>query len=400
MAEEDEDAEGGNKVGGNSRKRAKAGYAGGLVLEPKKGLYDTYILLLDFNSLYPSIIQEYNLCFTTIPWTKFTEQPGAPTAGDTNADAAKGAGKGKGKKLEAAGEDGDSGAEDSEGEGEELVAGAAGNKALPPLPDSSANPGVLPRVIKTLVDRRRVVKNLLKGERDPLVRQQLDIRQKALKLTANSMYGCLGFSFSRFYARPIAALVTAMGRDALQRTVDLATTQMSLDVIYGDTDSVMINTNLTDLAAVREIGLLVKKEVNKMYRSLELDLDGIFRSMLLLKKKKYAAVVINEGPDGKVTYEKEMKGLDLVRRDWCGISKETGTFVVEQILSGKPREEIVMSIHDHLTELGQKIRAGEIPLEKFVVTKGLNKNPKDYPDCKGQVSEDGDMGKCAHCIPT
>lgn len=397
MHNEDDDEEGGgggnNKVGGNSRKRAKAGYAGGLVLEPKKGLYDTYILLLDFNSLYPSIIQEYNLCFTTIPWTKYTnEQPPSSGAGDSAAasTAVAKAGKGKGgaKKTDADGEDGaDSGADDSDADGDEAVAGAAGNKSLAPLPDSNSTPGVLPRVIKTLVDRRRVVKNLLKNERDPLVRQQLDIRQKALKLTANSMYGCLGFSFSRFYARPIAALVTAMGRDALQRTVDLATTQMSLDVIYGDTDSVMINTNLTDLNSVREIGNMVKKEVNKMYRSLELDLDGIFKSMLLLKKKKYAAVTINEGPDGKITYEKEMKGLDLVRRDWCKISKEAGTFVVEQILSGKPREEIVMAIHDYLTELGVNVRAGALPLEGFIVTKGLNKNPKDYPDCKGQVRD-------------
>ena len=86
--------------------------------------------------------------------------------------------------------------------------------ALPALPTETTE-GVLPRVIKTLVQRRKNVKKLLENENNNNKREELNVRQLALKLTANSMYGCLGFSNSRFYVQPIAALVTAMGREAL-----------------------------------------------------------------------------------------------------------------------------------------------------------------------------------------
>ena len=201
------------------------------------------------------------------------------------------------------------------------------------------------------------------------------------------MYGCLGFSNSRFFAQPIAALVTAMGRETLQRTVDIAQTKAGLDVIYGGTDCIMINTRINDendLSKVKELGERVKKEVNRCYKTLELEIDGIFRSMLLLKKKKYAAKTVEEGPNGVVKYGEELKGLDLVRRDWCIQSKDTGRYVTEQILSGQDSEIVIENIHTHLEDLAKKMRNNELPLEKYTITKGLSKHPNDYPDGKSQ----------------
>jgi DNA polymerase alpha subunit A len=59
-------------------------------------------------------------------------------------------------------------------------------------------------------------------------------------VVANSIYGCLGFSVSRFYSRPLAALITKKGRDALMSARDLVSKKGGVKVIYGDTDSLMI----------------------------------------------------------------------------------------------------------------------------------------------------------------
>lgn len=112
--------------------RRKAAYAGGLVLEPKRGLYDKYVLLLDFNSLYPSIIQEYNIDFSTVARPE--------------------------------------------------------NDSVPALPETSDELATLPRVIQALVQRRRQVKALLKDEKDPV-----RVRHGGVGWSRGCACGCKGW---------------------------------------------------------------------------------------------------------------------------------------------------------------------------------------------------------------
>lgn len=266
---EEDNAEG--NEGGDTKKKDK--YKGGLVFEPEKGLYDRFILVMDFNSLYPSIIQEYNICFTTVNRSEISE------ADDT----------------------------------------------IPEVPEDTANKGILPRLIRTLVSRRREVKKLMKDK--TATEDQLnswDVKQQALKLTANSMYGCLGYTKSRFYARPLAALTTSKGREILQSTKDLAESAHALRVIYGDTDSVMVNTNVDNILDAVKMGKEFQKSVNERYELLEIEIDHIFRRLLLHAKKKYAAIQMVQVND---TWKEKMdvKGLDMRRREYCALSKETST---------------------------------------------------------------------------
>ncbi|SJL03302.1 related to POL1-DNA-directed DNA polymerase alpha, 180 KD subunit [Armillaria ostoyae] len=322
---ENEDADGDGKP--TKSKRDK--YKGGLVFEPKRGLWDKFILVMDFNSLYPSIIQEYNIDFTTVDSI------------------------------------------DNEHENEE-------EHILEP-PGSSVAQGVLPRLIATLVNRRRQVKSLMKDKTaTPAQLLQYDIKQQALKLTANSMYGCLGFEYSRFYARPLAALTTFKGREILTHTKELAES-MQLDVVYGDTDSVFVNSNVTELPEALKIAAEFKKAVNDRYKLLEIDLDGIFQRLLLLQKKKYAAIKVEDGTRTST----EVKGLDMKRREYCALSKNVSQYVLEQILSGESTEIVVEQIHEYLTTIGKNVNEGKVKLDDFIVFKRLGKNPEEYPKVHG-----------------
>ncbi|KAK9455248.1 hypothetical protein V1511DRAFT_499890 [Dipodascopsis uninucleata] len=325
---EDEDNEEDNTAVATKKKDK---YKGGLVFEPEKGLYDKFVLVMDFNSLYPSIIQEFNICFTTVDRSQCSET----------------------------------------------------DDTVPDPPPSDVAQGILPRLISTLVKRRKAVKNLMKDPNASHAEKvQWDIKQQALKLTANSMYGCLGYTKSRFYARPLAMLTTYKGREILMNTKDMAES-LQLKVVYGDTDSVMINTNCDVYKDALNIGTEFKKKVNEQYRLLEIEIDNVFQRLLMHAKKKYAALnVVGLSEDGRVETQMEVKGLDMRRREYCALSKEASTFVLRQILSGDATENVVEKIHEYLRELADQIRSNSFPVQKFVIHTKLGKDPSQYPGGK------------------
>jgi len=322
-AEEAEDGSGGDEAEG------EVGYQGGMVLEPRKGLYENMILVMDFASLYPSIIMEKDICFTTLDR-------------HYSHDAA-------------------------------LKSRAADQPRA-----------VLPSVIESLVVARKRARKDMAAASDAAKRAQLDVEQKALKITANSMYGCLGFSSSRFFAKNLAAAVTGEGRLLLQQARN-AGEALGYDVIYGDTDSIMLDTQLRpanaqhvtvdEMAQVQRIAERIEAAVNASYTDIRLATDSVFCPLLLLMKKKYGAVAL-EQKKGAVVAKVHVRGLDQVRRDWCLASRQLGRAVLDVLLSRRDRDAVASGVLQLVEAFGTE--AAQLPIESWVVGKALSKSVEAY----------------------
>lgn len=109
--------------------------------------------------------------------------------------------------------------------------------------------GLLPQILRELLGARKAAKKDLKEATDPFVRAVLDGRQLALKVSANSVYGFTGATVGKMCCLEISSSVTAYGRTMIEHTKNVVERHYTkangyeedCHVVYGDTDSVMVN---------------------------------------------------------------------------------------------------------------------------------------------------------------
>lgn len=265
------------------------GYQGATVIEPMRGFYGRPIATLDFTSLYPSIMMAHDLCYSTyVPKDRVKDF-----------------------------------AED------DIEISPTGDAFVKPR----VRKGLLPEVLQELGAARKAAKALMFAAEDAgdvSSKGVYDKRQLALKVSANSVYGFTGVKFGRLPLQPIARSVTAYGREMIEMTK--AKVEESgppgTEVIYGDTDSVMIkypcsvaigpDGKLEDVKAAiaesRAFALQGASAVNAIFpKPINLEYEKVFYPYLLISKKRYAGVLFEKA--AAVGLYLATKGIESQRRD-------------------------------------------------------------------------------------
>ena len=258
---------------------------------------------------------------------------------------------------------------------------------------------VMPSVLEELLAARKATKKLIPKQKDEFMKNVYDKRQLAYKLTANSLYGGCGAKSSTFYDIDVAASCTATGRKLLiyaKNVVEeiykdclcdtsLGQVRTKAEYVYGDTDSVFFKFNLEDpftcekiegekalqmtIELAEEAGQLATMFLKEPH---DLEYEKTFYPLLLLSKKRYVGLLFET--DVKKCKRKSM-GLVLKRRDNAPIVKDVYGGLIDILMDNG---DIAKGIQFVLGEL-ERLRNGEIPIEKLTITKSLRsgyKNPK------------------------
>lgn len=277
-------------------------YRGALVLEPQTGLHDN-IVVLDFASMYPSLMEKYNLSPDTLV------RPGESVS----------------------------------------------EEAVFVIPDVKHRfrkkpDGFYRIVLLTLIQQRKAIKKEMAGLDEKSTRYKvLRERERAVKIITNACYGYAGWAGARWYAKEVAESATALGREVVNKTISKAES-LGLGVIYGDTDSIFVGDDRKKVQqlrdwAEREFGLDIRREREYV------------RILFTEAMKRYAGLL----HDGSL----DIVGLEVVRGDWSDVARQVQEQVLTHILRDQSTEKAVEVVRATLRRLrGGEVPLADLTIRK------------------------------------
>ncbi|KAG0067763.1 hypothetical protein BGZ89_005716 [Linnemannia elongata] len=284
-------------------------YEGAYVLEPTKGIFEG-CTVVDFQSLYPSILMAYNLCPSTYIRHKYYRKDMV-----------------------------------------NVVDTGSRQHAFRKQPT-----GVLPDLVTGLLSQRMSVKKTLATTTDPMTKIVLDRRQNALKICANSVYGIMGSGNKYMGHTPTAESVSCMGRYLLNYVVDKISHNPQVTVVYGDTDSCFIYHNGSkDEGTNMDVASEIVESINRdLPKPLVLLVEKYYRKVAFLSKKRY---LMWDGT--KVT----SKGVASSRRNYCSFARKLYLDTVRLMFAKSNKKAF-----NHVMYKIGRLLDGKVPLEDLTMT--------------------------------
>nr|GMD05868.1 DNA polymerase zeta catalytic subunit isoform X1 [Ipomoea batatas] len=313
-----------------------------LVMEPESGFYADPVVVLDFQSLYPSMIIAYNLCYSTCL--------GKVTASKSNILGVSSYSPDRNvlRKLK-----------------HKMLLTPNGVMFVP----SEVRKGVLPRLLEELLSTRIMVKQAMKklAASEKVLHRIFNARQLALKLISNVTYGYTAAGFSgRMPCAELADCIVQCGRRTLENAISFVNTndKWKAKVIYGDTDSMFVLLKGRSLKEAFQIGHEIASEVSAMSPNpVTLKMEKVYHPCFLITKKRYVGYSYESPDQSKPIFD--AKGIETVRRDSCGAVCKT----MERSLRLFFEHHDIEKVKSYLLRQWKRIMSGRVDLQDFVFAK-------------------------------
>ncbi|KAF8640582.1 hypothetical protein AX17_000244 [Amanita inopinata Kibby_2008] len=263
-----------------------------LVMEPTSAFYSSPLLVLDFQSLYPSVMIAYNYCYSTC-LGRVTDFQGRNKFGVVNLDQPPG-----------------------------LLSTLREHINIAPNGMVYVKPevrkGLLGRMLSELLETRIMVKQSMKSvKNDKTLHRILNARQLSLKYICNVTYGYTSATYSgRMPAVEIADSIVQSGRETLEKAITVinSTNKWGAQVVYGDTDSVFVYLPGKTKDQAFRIGNDIADTITALNPSpIKLKFEKVYHPCVLLAKKRYVGFKYESPDEMEPTFD--AKGIETVRRD-------------------------------------------------------------------------------------